>query len=77
MAPGHTEIPRLVVVGIDGVPLTLLHELMSRGIMPAMKALVSDRTVELLSVYPTVSSGVDQFHDWPSSTAARHHGVRQ
>ncbi len=70
----RADRPRLVVVGIDGVPLTLLEELTSRGVMPAMRALRSWRPPrELLSVLPTVSSAA-----WTSFMTGLHpprHGI--
>ncbi|MBN1423080.1 alkaline phosphatase family protein [Candidatus Fermentibacteria bacterium] len=47
----------IVVIGIDGVPRTLVRRLIDEGVMPCMKALMGGREpAELHSVYPTVSS---------------------
>ena len=49
--------PKLLVLGIDGVPRTLLSDMIERGVMPALKVLVGDRVIhEQKSVLPTVSS---------------------
>ncbi len=49
--------PRLTVIGIDGVPKTLLLHMIESGVMPALKALTASGTIlEQKSVLPTVSS---------------------
>jgi predicted AlkP superfamily phosphohydrolase/phosphomutase len=46
-----------LVLGIDGVPRTLLFDMLKKGILPALKMLVGDSTLhEQKSVLPTVSS---------------------
>ena len=45
------------MIGIDGVPRTLLLNMIEKGAMPALKSLMGEREiVELGSVLPTVSS---------------------
>lgn len=48
---------RLLVVGLDGMPLDLLHRLAATGVMPAARELLAQgRSVELRAPVPEVSS---------------------
>ena len=66
--------PKQLVVGIDGVPRTLLFDMFQRGIMPALKKLTGEETIhEQKSVLPTVSSAA-----WTSFMTGLHpprHGI--
>ena len=50
--------PRVVVLGLDGVPYSLLIEYMSRGIMPQLSELCSShgRLMPMRSTLPEISS---------------------
>lgn len=49
--------PRVVVIGIDGTPYSLITRLMDEGRLPHLSALVQQGHIQSLnSVYPTVSS---------------------
>lgn len=63
----------LVVVGIDGVPLSLLRGMMDAGVMPAARSLFGGDMAEMHSVVPTVSSAA-----WTSFMTGLHpprHGI--
>lgn len=48
---------RLLVVGLDGTPYTLLQKLISQGYMPNLKSLISEGNFrQVRSVIPTISS---------------------
>jgi len=66
--------PRLTVIGIDGVPHSLLSKLIDSGVMPNFEAIIKHNTmVEQNSVLPTVSSAA-----WTSFMTGLHparHGI--
>lgn len=63
-----------LVVGLDGVPLTLLEELAARGVMPAVGELLSDGTpAELVAPVPEISS--TSWASFLTGTNPGRHGV--
>ena len=64
--------PKAVVLGLDGVPYSLLMEYMSKGIMPQLSELCSShgRLMPMRSTLPEISSVAKFLHNRkPVSTA--------
>lgn len=65
---------RAVVLGIDGVPYSLLKELMARGLMPNMSRLVAEGTLQRMeSTLPCVSSVA--WTSFRTGLNPGHHGI--
>ena len=57
LTPRVLTVRKVIVLGLDGFPFTLLQQFLGRGVTPAMQALLRRGSLaQMDSVYPTVSS---------------------